>query len=314
MLAAKLKILLLCFLAVGCAKERKHDESVGNITETKALKDKYEHLKFELQGMVDPDNGWPAPEDCDGLLWAGLTAALGLPVKLTLAEDQPGHWQRNPKKPPCWSLEAGDQGARATTSPDMMTGLLWAAWRTQDMGLLQRLAGWGETHEERLAGILFGWIMGEPYPAEASRVVIRQNQYGLVGRMLYILSNGADDRSYRHEGTAYVQAPKDYERHIQTLGILLQGEANDGYRQYGVVSIAEHELAVLKANAADHPGDALFQAAYGVYTGDFEQANALLLSDSYQYPSYVRGEPQRPLELVHWLFAAHIVLKYNGGQ
>ena len=307
-------LLLLAALLGACAKDRPVQEATGNVAPATSLREKRAKKFFELQGAVDPDNGWPAPHDCDGMLWAGLTLCTGIPVKLTIAEDKPGHFQRNGNDPACWSEEHGDKGARATWSPDMETGLLWGAWCSQDYGLLQRHAAYGEAHEERLAGILAGWIMGEPYPAEASRVVIRQNQYGLVGRMLYILTNGQDDRSYRHEGTVYFQAPQDYERHIQTLGILLQGQANDGYRQYGVVSIAEHELDVLKANAQDHPQDALFQAALAVYTGDFRQAHDLLLSETYQYPSYVRGEPQQVLELVHWIFAADLVLKYNGGQ
>ncbi len=69
-------------------------------------------------------------------------------------------------------------------------------------------------------------------------------------------------------------------------------------------------LSRLREDVAASPDDALFQTALSIYTGDYTKPHALLTSPDYTYPSYVRGDDH--YQLVHWLFAAHLVLKYSG--
>jgi len=304
-----LYIALHILTLTACGVFKSHDETSGSL-QTAQLLSKRDSVRSMILEQRDPVTGWPSKDDCDGLLWAGLLAASGIDVDLSLAEDLPGHWQRRPL--PCWTPEAGDVGSKSTISSDMVTGLLWSAWRAKDLALLQRFAALGEAHEERVAGVRLGWIVGEPYPAEASRVVIRQNLYGLVGRMIYQLSEGKDDRSYRHESTIYFDVKEDYARHIQTLGILLQGEVRGDSHGFNVVSVYEDELERLHANKNTDPNDALFQTSVAIYGGDYSEAYRLLMDDAYVHPTYVRGA--EIYKLVHWLFAAELVLKYNADK
>lgn len=186
----------------------------------------------------------------------------------------------------------------------MLLGYIWCGWRAGKLDALQRLADYGEAHN---------WVMGEPFPEEAARVVLKPNQISLLGQALYALSGGDDNREYRHTPRKYFGGQTDYELHIQTLGIMLGSEISTAAREQGLVDINGEELAILEQNAASYPGDALVQAALGVYTGDMTAAVNLLMSDSYEYPSYVRGAEL--YKEAHWLFTASLVLRsYRRGE
>jgi hypothetical protein len=92
---------------------------------------------------------------------------------------------------------------------------------------------------------------------------------------------------------------KDFEHHLQTLGIILDGEVSGG--------ISDICLQALKSKADEFPSDALFQAALGIYTGDLDHATKLLVDPEYRCPTYVR-----PLPIyctIHKAYAARLILK-----
>lgn len=266
---------------------------------------------------------WPSVTDCDSLLWSGLAAYAGAPVDLSLAEYYPGEWHRRPA-PSCWTKADGDVGSKSTISKDMLQGLLLAIWETRDVQTALRLAKFGEDNQ---------WRMGEPYPEMASRVVMSGNLKGQLGRIIYKLTDGRDRRSYRNTAPLYGPVFKDYERHIQAIGIYLYGELDDlvsremrfretqaqliiaGDRQSMATDIAPTMYTVLQLSHKADPDDAFIGAIYQLYKGDLEKPARQLLDPGYKCPTYVRAKQKEDTTLycqVHKLAAMKVILKHAG--
>ena len=309
-------IIILALSALSCGRGKTVDEHSGAPSAADSLRQHQAAWLAELKETVDPATGWPSVTDCDALLWTSLAVAGGLDgVRLELAEHSPGVLHRRPT--PCWTPEAGDVGSKSTISRDMLTGYIYALWRRGDLAGLQRLADYGAANE---------WIMGQPWPEMRTRVELGDNLKGVLCRAIRSLSAGADER--RECGKVqplYLPVAEDYERHVQTLGILLQGEVDRALRAGDAIPAGGDEipeqpvteltaidgamLARLQANHEAMPHDALFRAALGVYTGDYAEAIWLLEDDGYQCSSYVRPEPIYCL--INRVFAASVVLRYH---
>ncbi len=265
---------LLAFLCLNaCNKSKRHPEQDSEPTAaTHELAVRYENKLATYPG------GWPSSEDCDATLWAGLALAGGAYIELSEAEyPVAGHIQRRPYVP-CW--DGGDKGATSTVSRDMLTGYLWGLWLSKNLGAIRRLDAYGHDHN---------WVMGEGDPTRTS---MGTNLTGLVCRMV----GGNDCVS-----PLFFPVNSDYEHHIQVLDILLQADVSG--------SVDGYTLDRVREAVAFNPNDATAQAVLGVFTGDFTASTNLLNSDSYVSPSYVRGAEN--YKLVHWLFAASIVLKHQ---
>lgn len=244
-------------------------------------KDQIENLITEstaaLNALADPATGWPSITDCDGTEWAGLACAGGYPVKIELAEYSPGEIHRRPA-PSCWNATEGDVGAKATTSNDMLLGYMLCAWERKDLAAFQRLADYGERHH---------WIMGAP-ASEVDRVVMRPNLLSLLGRAIYDLSDGADNRAYRRTPMIHLPVLADYERHLQAIGIVLAGEVTTS-GEAELIDINDSMLKRLRELTEAEPLNPGFATALGIYTGDMTRAVDLFLDTATPIPSYVRG-------------------------
>lgn len=289
-------LLLTVLLALaGCGATSKVKEkdsaALGSVAELRSL---FKTHTAELAAAADPASGFPSAEDCDATLWAGEAAYAGLTVHLEAAETAPGVVTRRPATSgPCYP----DHSA-SSTSRDMLLGYVLGKWAQRDGAALQRLADYGEAHS---------WTMGE---GDASRVQLSADGQGLLGRAIEALTAGADKRSYRSIPSVCFPVSADYERHLQSVSVLLQGEVADvleGEAKALTMDINGTCMERLQANAAADPDDALGLAILGVYTGDMAPAATLLTDASYAPPSYVRGAGT--YTLVHWLIAATVVLK-----
>jgi hypothetical protein len=252
------------------------------------------------------ETGWPSVDDCDGLLWAGIASAGGVSVDLTLSEYEAGEWHRRPP-PACWDGE--DNGARSTISNDMIIGLLWGLWRARDLTNLTEFADYAIEHD---------YVIGEPFPAMASRVVLKPNQMSLLGRAIYAASYGATDYAMRRLPPFYAPAGEDYERHIQALGIALTGEINEAladrsldatYDGVALLTLPEALLTRLDALIDAEPTNPLYHAIRGIYTGDFSTAISLWLDPKTPIPSYVRGRDPQAYWRSERLFTAALILR-----
>lgn len=280
-----IKILFLILALSACTK--KHEE-VKHSNDLQDLQFFYDLTYKGVLDELDPVTGWPSNTDCDGTLWAGLGCSLGMPVRIELAEYAPGEIHRRPGNS-CYTKENGDQGSKSTISRDMLTGYIACNIETKDLDALKRLANYGEDH---------AWIMGEPSHM-VSRIFLAGNLTGLLGRAIFVLSKGSSDRLYRHAPTDYLPVYEDFERHIQTQGILLQERISG--------EITDQMFERLNDNAYESVNDPLFVAALGKFKGNQDYTIKLLLSDT-PCPSYARGERPDLYCRINWLQAAKIVL------
>jgi hypothetical protein len=267
-----------------------------SVTKSSELKALYDAVLPGLATKSDQDSEFPSAGDCDATLWAGEAAAAGAVVKLETAEYNPGEIHRRPKA----NGECYPAGSASTVSKDMLLGYVYGKFAQKDLAALQRLADYGEAHN---------WVMGKPFPSEASRVVMAPDGAALLARAIEALSHGTDKRIYRDLPLLCTAVSSDFEYHLQTLGLMLDTEVADMLTGEALLDIPTPCFNVLKSNAAKFPNDALIQAAYAVYQGDFNHATDLLLDTNYQYPSYVRGADN--YKLVHWLFAAKLILDHE---
>jgi hypothetical protein len=271
------------------------------------LQTKRDAKRARLAEISDPVTGWPSATDCDGLLWAGLACAAGVPVAIELAEYPEGVWNRRPS-PACWNPEQGDVGSKSTVSNDMVLGKFWCRWRQGDAAAVESLQRFADNAEAR------DWVVGEPI-TEASRVILKPNQIGMLGRMLYAQTNGRDDRYWRRLFTAYAHVDADFERHLQALGIALQGEIFAAVDAKSLdATVANFKLLDINGEMHDRlieleiaePENYLYAAVLGVYRGDMTRAIDLLLADGAP-ASYVRGNNAEAFALVEWLFVENLV-------
>jgi hypothetical protein len=275
-----LSFMVLSFTTlIGCGKEQ--DVPVDTLA---ALQAQYDEKLLELrelsQGHVA---GWPSDYDCDSSLWAGIARAAGATwVDIAAGVRSDGRTTRKPLAD-CGPVEEGYAGDSATTtSNDMITGLLLGALASGDEQLVHRMYTYGEDNK---------WIMGYP-TYYVSRVLLRPNGITLMARILYKLSNGERNYVVRLAPLVYGPTDGDYESHLALLSRYMEKKL--GGPQYGA-EWTENYLA------KNFPTDALAQAVAGQY-----YLAATLLTGSYQSPPYVRGS--KSYHLVHWLFAARIIL------
>lgn len=283
-------VKLLCFLLLFSCGKVDQKPKPGFASNVDQLREKYERIKSDAARVFDNETGWPSRYDCDGTLWAGLAVAAGLDtVQIALAEYSPGEIHRRPA-PSCYV--AGDQGSGTTISRDMLTGYMWGLWSRRDLAAFERLANYGESH---------AWKMGEPLGD--GRVILTGNGIGLLGRAIKKL--GGPEKIYRGIRPIYTKVD-DYQRHLMILGILLDGEVDEGSIQQ--VDITQGNKDLLQWATEQEPENATAQAGWATYNdGNFDKTIDILLKDDFYVPGYVRGHEN--YRYVYWLFSAKLVLK-----
>lgn len=286
-------VFLLALLACGPLHKTKDPEPNPSVETLRAI---YLENKAEA-GKVFENGLWPSRTDCDATLWAGVACLGGLNVSIDEAEYGPGEIHRRPERA-CWTPKEGDVGSRSSVSNDMLLGYISCSFKRADLPALVRLAEYGEAND---------WIMGEPYPQMAARVLMKPNLRGFLGRALDKLSGGDIKKSYRQWPALYEEIfpKKDYEVHLQIQGLLLHSNIN--ISDYSLLDLEDHNFKRLKDIVKKYPKDALAQAVYGRYTGDFDKAIILLLDPAFTCPSYVRGD--KDYCAAYWLQAAKTVLE-----
>lgn len=234
-----------------------------------------ERYLFKLEWVNDHIKDW-AGKDCDGTLWNSLLVAAGCSsVNLDLCEYSPGEIHRRPP-PSCWL--GHDNGAKASTSNDMILGYLWGCIATGDKDRAKRLLDYATQNNLK---------MGDPW--YRPRVWLRPNQMSILGKFL--------DTSWKRIPITYFPVEQDYQRHLQALSIALVHELTGRFTSNMIERVTE----LVKHD----PSDPLFQAVAGLWTGQFDHAVNCLLN--YKKPSYVRGEDI--YRTIHWLFTASLILR-----
>jgi hypothetical protein len=287
------KYFFIILFLTACAHSNK-PSAPNESDQVEQLRARYDGWQAELKVKADPNTGWFSA-DCDGTLWEGEAVASGFPGQLGLAELDGGLVGRRPAAAgDCYPAEA-----KAQTSPDMRQGYLLGAWATKDLQGLERVEVYGRKRN---------FLTGLPTD-DLGHSLWRPSEIGLLYRTLSALGDDVAPGGEGEVGLACLPVLSDFELHVQTLAILLDGEVSGG--------VSNRCLDALKANAERSPSDALFQAALGVYSGDLDHVIKLLLDDGYTCPSYVRSGPKYPDAAgayctIHKAYAARVVLKRYG--
>lgn len=221
---------------------------------------------LSLIPTVQGPSGFISTDRCDSLLLSSLLASVapGI-VDPRSAEDtvHPGRWYRRPVSiPECYST--GE--SRSTISRDQLLGVLWWAWRTQRLDILQDLWRYGEERS---------WFMGD------GRLDGADTQFGpLVGLLAReIFALGGSDYAARLVPlpAETEQGSVGFDAHLQVLEILLAGEIGG--------DISDSALERLREQVARQPRNPLYQYAAHRYTDGVQGAATALLSDPALYPS-----------------------------
>ncbi len=299
-------LFTVLFLLVGCSFfEPKVSPSESSDSRLADLQTFYETKLVELKDASDVATGWPSVTDCDATLWTGMAMAAGALPDLSLAEYKPGEIHRRPAA----SGECFDGVHGSTVSNDMITGYLAGMWASKNLDALRRLADFGKARN---------WSMGDGDP---TRTILRPNGIGLLGRMIFALSAGADDRGFRQVPPVFLPVAEDYEKHLLVEGITLNGEVNESLKAQGLpgaaglLDVSSHDFDRLKELSESETSDVLVQAAFAVYSGSYSGVLDGLLATDTGIPSYVRGTTDadsRIYATVHWLRAARLVLDRKG--
>lgn len=311
--------LLLTLTACGTPNETKSPAVDPRVAELEA---KAQDLRAEAEALKDPASGWISTGG-DAMLWEGKLAAVTCDVDLTLAETEPGKFQRDvdgeTSTNPDWS----------DWSKDMGTGLLAWATRCNKLDVLQRHAAYGEAHKA-LANQIPVWRMGEP--VGDGRGLYLPAFIGRVYQTIFLL--GGENNPQRLWPDLYPLGLKDFQAHLQIMNIWHRGEVAEALRKRGeddatvrddvvddagqspgqdlaTLDVTDDQLTALRHQAERDPRDPFFQAVYGTYTGDLGPAvTACLAADGY-VGEYVRCDGnERTCQLAAWIFACEgIVLK-----
>lgn len=283
---------LLCLLAMSCTK--KHDEqNLVPSYQTEALMHKYEtYLSLAKAQQLAP-HGWTYLS-CDGLLFTSLYSSVqgSVGVDITAAREASGRWLRRPIETTCMDGESP-----SSISKDMLMGLMYYIWRTKRLDLAQALVDYGSSKN---------WVMGEPYPAEISRVLATPSLIGLAYQVLYAL--GGPDHVERQFPDIYPAGNVGFEAHLQILSILLRGEIHETLATKGLpdsqqtgnskppvvdqsgdntpspspslhlLDISDSMFDRLKEHALRNPNNPLYLAAIALYDSSFNTAIDKLLN------------------------------------
>lgn len=217
--------------------------------------------------------------DCDSALWAGIARAGGADWidmgQFVTGDGRPTRIPNADCEPP---------RSRATTSNDMMTGIILGLLVSGDADSLNSMWDYGAAHT---------WVMGYPEYV-ASRTVLRPNGITLLARAIHSLDG--KDFSVRNLPVIYGPVEEDFEEHLRLVSLQLQNDIG-GYK--GVQDLSHAVICAVPTRDA-------FQEAV---CGNYNDATDLLLGD-YKYPSYVRGQDN--YYLAHWLNSARIILDSQG--
>ncbi len=278
MLQHILKIILIISIASCGLLPKEKDAPINKIEQ---LQQKYEQVLLDTQALLQPPALWPSDTDCDGALWAGIARRAGLPSDVASALQSDGRPTRRPNQD-CGPTSEGLAGdSAATTSSDMLLGIVLGLYAQKDLKSLKSLWDYGFENN---------WIMGVPKTL-LPRVLWRPTGYSLLAQAIYRL--GGPDYSVRNTPPGFFPVAKDYEEHLQAISVLLNRDLGK--------KVGNPYTCVTRTS------DAFIQAV----CGNREQATDLLLGD-YIAPSYVRAghkEHEPALKLTHWLIAAKVVLE-----
>lgn len=206
-------------------------------------------------------------DKCDSLEFTAMAAVVGYPVDIMKAQGERGQWFRSGSHD-CYELRGQPGGSDSDIAHNTLLGLAWYIWQTGNRQMAVDVIDYGKAHT---------WRMGR---GDIFRTVMRPNlimTYYAIAKKL-----GADpgpEPTTIETGTKQIvlPTPTGYEAELQVWHTLLDASVHCG--------ATAGQVDVLRKQAERQPRNALFQAAFHLYT-DGDQAVAYsLLDDSTTFPA-----------------------------
>lgn len=308
-----MRILALALALSACGHDAVEPKEPIQDERVVELQARFDDACAEAKAMAD-EHGWIINGDGDAMLWSGMAAATACDLKFNpvAAEwpDQPGRFDR---AWPAGSITS-DKPGWCSWSRDMQKGLLWWAWRHGPAArpAIERHIAYGRKNN---------WLMGRP--AGDGRCYYTPSAIGLTFQVAWGL--GGEDDVQRLWPDVYSSGLDDYRAHIQVKNIALRGEIESSRPDDGdahpkpdepvvdevgasLTGVTGTQFERLQEHAGREPKCGFYQAAHGVYTGDFGPAFTALLGGG-QLCTYVRCANPRACYLADWMFSADMVLR-----
>jgi hypothetical protein len=253
----KYRTALLFLIAVlsSCGPKKQVTKTLSTEEKLEALEQKavlYRQLITQEQGP----SGFIESQACDSLLFSSLAATAGVNVNVQAAEVSSGRWLRRPSSmPECFSNGL----SRSTISRDQLLGVLWWAYRTRNIPVIERLWNYGKARD---------WFMGDDNAS---------GTHTLMTPLVPLLSRLRNNLNGKSLDTGWSSLPlaaetdqwkTGFEAHLQVLQLLLDKQFRGGYTLPA--------LAVIENHAERQPNNPLFQYASGNVAGAVD----LLLEES----------------------------------
>lgn len=256
-----MRTLALLMAMTACAG--KHDKPAHDPTTTPEERVRTK-AAYYLEHAAEAADQWGfLYGKCDSLEFTAISAALGYSVDLHQAEGDRGQWFRHAQHD-CYELNGQPGGSASDISGDMFLGLAWFAWQTGDRDTAVGVIDYGKAHFWRMGrGDVFRTVMRPPLIA---------TYYAIAKKLGVDLGPAptAQEMWTVKEVNEAVLIPTGYEADLQVMHTLLDASVNCG--------ASSAEVDILRQQSERQPRNALFQAAYHLFT-DGDQTTAYALMD-----------------------------------
>jgi hypothetical protein len=188
-----------------------------------------------------------------------------------------------------------------------VAGLLPYAWLSGKRDILERHAAYGQAN---------GWQMGEPLAD--GRVLYTPSLIGLLYKAIHGLGGAPNSNELWPD--IFPSGQVDYQAHLQVMSIWAQGEIAERLDEPdarpqpspesgGQLRVSDSMFDRLSEHAARQPDCPLYQAVYGLYSGDMGPALSSLLKADVPSCDYLRCTDGQ-CYLSDWLFSASLTLSH----
>lgn len=229
--------------------------------------------------------GWPSDSDCDLALWAGEARSAGLTDVVMWHALSPEGRPLRKERMDCGPAPWGSGDSAATTSTDMQLGIIEGLLADRDLPALTLLESYVDAHG--------GWAGFPDDLAHAPLTYMKPGTRALLAKAIRSLG-GSPKGVWAYEPIPHATPGTDSDLHILLVSLAAERQAG----AWGPLAQAAASDACIR-----NPTDAAAQAV----CGHADLASELVLSPTWEPPSYVRGDPA--YRHVHKLWILHYLLQ-----
>lgn len=260
-------IAVIIVIGSGCSKLKKDNEPQESIDNRERFPQVVEkqRLYCELSRPKYEEKGYTHSK-CDGLLFTALHGMVCPYVDIYPFQQKAGLWKRSPTQDCFKSMQS-----RTGISGDMLLGLTFYAWHTNNLTILEDLIAYGEEH---------GWDMcdgeHESEKWRLGRCVVKPTLKATIYEVASKMGYDCRTRCQSARLVPQVWNPHvvGYQAHLVQLHILLRGLVQK--------AINDNQVDQLRWQVERVPDNALFRSNLATWTsGDMTPSVDILMNPLY---------------------------------